>query len=243
MRLTLKWPSQSVDVAFSRKPVRFALCGAKVAIIVFSPGNKCFGFGHSSLQEIIDRYQDETTPAAAGPQQQAVDHGALSYTDVQRKVTNEQLNLELDRMDTELEMEQKIRMDAHERIKEDMIQSRWKAVSESDQQELVRMHAKVEGFRRKLAEEAERRNLMQNASTQPTQPFFNGAVPRAAGPGKSPLTMPPYKHMMNSNNNNIGDVGGFSGGGDLSGRSGPWSMIPHMVTSHITILLMEAMFF
>ncbi|KAK4762124.1 hypothetical protein SAY87_030008 [Trapa incisa] len=194
------------------------LCGVDMAIVVFSPGNKCYGFGHPSLQGIIDRYQAGSTDNTAADQQPAVNHGTLSYMDMQRKAINEQLNLKLDHMETELNTEKKLRKDADDELKGARIQSQWKAIGGCDHAELARLHAKVEEFRRRLRKEAERRMLMQNASPQPVQPFFCGAVPGAGG---RPLPMPLYKHMISSNNNNIGHLD--------AGESGS-TTIPH--TSH-----------
>lgn len=40
------------------------LCGAEIAIIVFSPGKKVFSFGHPSVESIVDRYLAHPTESA-----------------------------------------------------------------------------------------------------------------------------------------------------------------------------------
>lgn len=37
------------------------LCGVEIAIIVFSPGNKVFSFGHPDVENIINRYLHHNT--------------------------------------------------------------------------------------------------------------------------------------------------------------------------------------
>ncbi|KAF8692533.1 hypothetical protein HU200_039635 [Digitaria exilis] len=41
------------------------LCGADVAAVVFSPAGKAFSFGHPSVDSILDRFLDTTSPGAA----------------------------------------------------------------------------------------------------------------------------------------------------------------------------------
>ncbi|CAO2822355.1 unnamed protein product [Amaranthus hypochondriacus] len=38
------------------------LCGAKIAIIVFSPGGKPYSFGHPSIEQVLHEYQNDFTP-------------------------------------------------------------------------------------------------------------------------------------------------------------------------------------
>ena len=57
------------QVCFSkRRPCLFkkacelsTLCGAEVAVVTFSPGGRCFSFGHPSTLPIADSFHDEHT--------------------------------------------------------------------------------------------------------------------------------------------------------------------------------------
>lgn len=42
------------------------LCGAEIAIVVFSPGKKAFSFGHPSVGAIVDRFLSRTPPPPRG---------------------------------------------------------------------------------------------------------------------------------------------------------------------------------
>jgi hypothetical protein len=40
---------------FKKASELFTLCGAEVAVVTFSPGGKCFSFGHPSTSSVADR--------------------------------------------------------------------------------------------------------------------------------------------------------------------------------------------
>ncbi|CAN8284191.1 unnamed protein product [Cochlearia groenlandica] len=44
------------------------LCGAEIAIIVFSPAKKPFSFGHPSVESVLDRYSSRNNLSLAQPQ-------------------------------------------------------------------------------------------------------------------------------------------------------------------------------
>ncbi|KAF8661705.1 hypothetical protein HU200_056654 [Digitaria exilis] len=66
------------------------LCGADVAAVVFSPAGKAFSFGHPSVDSILDRFLDTTSPAGGGVE----DHVAVSKLNRQHSELRAQLDEE-----------------------------------------------------------------------------------------------------------------------------------------------------
>ncbi|OEL22022.1 Agamous-like MADS-box protein AGL61 [Dichanthelium oligosanthes] len=54
------------------------LCGADVAAVVFSPAGKAFSFGHPSVESILDRFLDTTSPGAGAGGLSSVGDRAVS---------------------------------------------------------------------------------------------------------------------------------------------------------------------
>lgn len=62
------------------------LCGAEIAIIVFSPGNRVFSFGHPGVETIIDRYFTRNPPQNSG---------TMQLIEAHRNATVRELNMQL----------------------------------------------------------------------------------------------------------------------------------------------------
>jgi len=62
------------------------LCGAEVAIIVFSPGKKVFSFGHPSVEKVVERYVSGNIPQTSG---------AFHLIEAHRKARISELNMKL----------------------------------------------------------------------------------------------------------------------------------------------------
>lgn len=62
------------------------LCGAEIAIIVFSPGNRVFSFGHPGVETVIDRYFTRNPPQNSG---------TMQLIEAHRNATVRELNMQL----------------------------------------------------------------------------------------------------------------------------------------------------
>ncbi|XP_010483690.1 PREDICTED: agamous-like MADS-box protein AGL62 [Camelina sativa] len=76
------------------------LCGAEIAIIVFSPGRKVFSFGHPSVETVIDRFLNNNPPP---PHQ----HNNMQLSEVHRNSVVQDLNIHLTQLLSQLEAEKK----------------------------------------------------------------------------------------------------------------------------------------
>lgn len=65
------------------------LCGAEIAIIVFSPGRKVFSFGHPSVESVLDRFLHNNPPPP--PHQ----HNNMQLSEARRNSTVRDLNIHL----------------------------------------------------------------------------------------------------------------------------------------------------
>ncbi|KAG8368520.1 hypothetical protein BUALT_Bualt15G0054200 [Buddleja alternifolia] len=74
------------------------LCGAEVALVVFSPANKVYCFGHPGLQTIIDRFVNEAAPMPTNGTSQMI-------LEAHRNSTIRELNLELTQVESMLRAE------------------------------------------------------------------------------------------------------------------------------------------
>ncbi|XP_054778090.1 agamous-like MADS-box protein AGL61 [Prosopis cineraria] len=84
------------------------LCGVEIAIIVFSPANKAFSFGHPGVESIIDRY------LVSRKSSHHADHGyssssssIISSSDVHRNSNVCNLNMQLTQILNQVDMEKK----------------------------------------------------------------------------------------------------------------------------------------
>lgn len=97
------------QVCFSkRRPSLFkkaselsTLCGAKVAVVVFSPGGKLFSFGHPSVYSIVDHFIAMHT--SDGHATAYNSHGTNSMSDT----NNHELHQQLMELEQSLEIEKK----------------------------------------------------------------------------------------------------------------------------------------
>ncbi|CAO2835179.1 unnamed protein product [Amaranthus hypochondriacus] len=70
------------------------LCGVQAIIIVFSPGNRIFSFGHPNVKSIIDRYLCRN-PSSCPPQTSSSNNDNNKNVDVGQNTTLNTLNLQI----------------------------------------------------------------------------------------------------------------------------------------------------
>ncbi|KAL4280145.1 hypothetical protein GQ457_03G000920 [Hibiscus cannabinus] len=74
------------------------LCGVEIGIIVFSPGNKVFSFGHPEIGNVIDRYLNGNPPDNSG---------TLHIMEAHRNAHVRELNMQLTELVNQLEVEKR----------------------------------------------------------------------------------------------------------------------------------------
>ncbi|XP_054786896.1 agamous-like MADS-box protein AGL61 [Prosopis cineraria] len=74
------------------------LCGVEIAIIVFSPADKAFSFGHPEVESIIDRYLSRNPPSESG---------AHPLVEAHRNANVRELNMQLTQLLGQVETERK----------------------------------------------------------------------------------------------------------------------------------------
>ncbi|KAI5401000.1 hypothetical protein KIW84_065728 [Lathyrus oleraceus] len=74
------------------------LCGADMALVVFSPGEKVFSFGHPHVDTIIDRYLSRVPPQI---------NGTMQFLEAQRSANVRELNNHLTEINSMLDIEKK----------------------------------------------------------------------------------------------------------------------------------------
>lgn len=87
------------------------LCGAEVALIVFSPGEKAFSFGHPSVDAILDRYLNGSVPPMPPS-------ASMQMMEAHRSAAVNELNAHLSHLVEELELEKKRGEELDRRLKE-----------------------------------------------------------------------------------------------------------------------------
>ncbi|RDY12705.1 Agamous-like MADS-box protein AGL61, partial [Mucuna pruriens] len=74
------------------------LCGVEIAIIVFSPADKAFSFGHPEVESIIDCYQTRNS---------SLDSSSHQLVEAHRNANIRNLNMQLTQIINQLEMEKR----------------------------------------------------------------------------------------------------------------------------------------
>ncbi|KAI5582754.1 hypothetical protein POPTR_007G113800v4 [Populus trichocarpa] len=145
------------------------LCGAEVAIIVFSPGKKVFSFGHPSVEKVVERYVSGNIPQTSG---------AFHLIEAHRKARISELNMKLTQAQNQLEMEKKRGEELDKLRRASQSQNWWDSpLQELSVAQLEQLKASLLTLKQNLAMQAQQ-ILLQNSA--PPQPFFS-PNPGAAG--------------------------------------------------------------
>lgn len=137
------------------------LCGAEIAIIVFSPAGKAFSFGHPCVDTIIDRFLTSSTTAILD----------VSSNDRHRATTLQELNQQYMELLNQVEAERK----KGESLKRKRCPGFWweAPVEDMGLQELEKYRAGMEELRKKVAKRVNELALgAAAASPAATTPFF-----------------------------------------------------------------------
>ncbi|KAF5743969.1 hypothetical protein HS088_TW08G00557 [Tripterygium wilfordii] len=181
------------------------LCGADVAIIVFSPGNKVFSFGHPDVETMIDRFFTRHTPSTSG---------ALQLVEAHRNAALRDLNFQLTHVLDQLEAERKRGEELAKIRRASRAHCWWETpVEEMSKPQLEQMKSALEDLKKNAAHHAEKLMIIHNS-----KPSHNYFASTAAGPsvpsGASIASFDPnnasfHPNMMPSSYNRLGFGRGF----------------------------------
>ncbi|KAL1208606.1 Agamous-like MADS-box protein AGL62 [Cardamine amara subsp. amara] len=149
------------------------LCGAQIAIIVFSPGRKVFSFGHPNVESIIDRFLNNNPPPPPHHQNN------MQLSEARRNSTVRDLNIHLTQVLDELESEKK----KHEDLRK--IRENTKALGHWWEDPIEGLGLpKLEGFKGKLENFKQTVSLQASKLLEETVPnFYVGGSSNAAAFG------------------------------------------------------------
>lgn len=141
------------------------LCGAEVAIIVFSPGKKVFSFGHPSVDPIVDRFLTRNPPQ--------INSGTLQLIEAHRNASVRELNLQLTQVTSKLEAEKK-RGEELKRMREaSKGQCWWEApIEQLGLPQLEQLKLSLEGLKRNVAKQSDRLLYQTSSSLPPPAQFY-----------------------------------------------------------------------
>ncbi|XP_074314570.1 agamous-like MADS-box protein AGL29 [Silene latifolia] len=102
---------------FKKANELICLCGIQIAILMFSPGNKAYSFGHPSVHSIFDRFLGHDRKRS-----QNMSHGLYvnesNIGSTYHKAKIDALNAQLKEVEREIEVEKNIAKDLKERAKQ-----------------------------------------------------------------------------------------------------------------------------
>ncbi|XP_047948970.1 agamous-like MADS-box protein AGL62 [Salvia hispanica] len=174
------------------------LCGAEAAIVVFSPANKVYCFGHPSVEDVVDRLSAPPPPTHL-------------LMEAHRNSNIRDLNIDLTRLETMLRSE-RARAGEIDRITEAGRQKGWLPASLDglDHAQLGALKERVAGFKKELDDKMQKEMVRVSESSQSQRLHCHSGDPLFAYPtlslGFDHLL--PYSTMSNE-----GYYHGWSGGG------------------------------
>ncbi|CAJ2648093.1 unnamed protein product [Trifolium pratense] len=133
------------------------LCGADVALVIFSPGKKVFSFGHPNVDTVIDRY------LSLLPSQ---NNGTERFIEAHRNANVRELNSRLTQLNDALENEKR-RMDELSHVNDMAC-----PFDGMDFNQLVSLKNAFENLKKRIPDHANRL-VIQGAPNQ-TMPFYVG---------------------------------------------------------------------
>ncbi|XP_014513136.1 agamous-like MADS-box protein AGL62 [Vigna radiata var. radiata] len=122
------------------------LCGVEIAIVVFSPADKAFSFGHPEVESLIDRYTTRNPPQ---------DSSAQHLVEAHRNANVRDLNMQLTQLFNLLEVEKKRGDDLDHMRKARQKQFWWESpVDDLGLHELLQLKASTEDLKNNIEKHA-----------------------------------------------------------------------------------------
>ncbi|KAL9415377.1 hypothetical protein AB3S75_043631 [Citrus x aurantiifolia] len=139
------------------------LCGIDIAIIVFSPANKAFSFGHPNVDSIIDRYlaRNSNPPSESGTNRLIEAH---------RNANIRELNMQLTQVLHQLEVEKKHGEVMSEIRRASRSQCWWEApINELGLHELEQLKTAMEELKKNVEQQANK--ILIDSKNNPSPSF------------------------------------------------------------------------
>ncbi|XP_058739283.1 agamous-like MADS-box protein AGL62 [Vicia villosa] len=191
------------------------LCDADVALVIFSPGDKVFSFGHPHVDTVIDRYLSRAPPQ---------NNGTMQFIEARHSAIVRELNCHLTQINSMLDNEKKSGDQLGHYLKANEAQF-WSAspIDKMNRPQLEFFQRGLEELKKRVAQHAER-IVTQGAHTQ-TIPFFvgnssNSSMPlhHQGNPQHAQIFQPPFfqnpmmqPHLFDFNNKGGSDGNNPSG--------------------------------
>jgi hypothetical protein len=150
------------------------LCGAEIAMIVFSPGNKVFSFGHPTVESILDRFLSSGNPP---PEYYSKRHDQL--VEAHRNYNIHELNLHLTGILNQLEAEKKHGDSLDQMRRANQREYWWEApVGELGLHELEQMRVSMEELKKSVAKKQANKTTEMNGGFLESKPAeISAALP------------------------------------------------------------------
>ncbi|KAJ1424104.1 hypothetical protein SESBI_11937 [Sesbania bispinosa] len=118
------------------------LCGVEIAIVVFSPADKAFSFGHPEVESIINRYLTRNPPQESSAHQ---------IVEAHRNANVHDLNMQLTQLLSHLEVEKKQGEELDHVRRTRQRQFWWESpIDELGLNELLKLNASIEEMKKNL---------------------------------------------------------------------------------------------
>ncbi|TXG64040.1 hypothetical protein EZV62_011034 [Acer yangbiense] len=179
----VKMPNESnLQVTFSKRRSGLfkkaselcTLCGAEVAIVVFSPGKKVFSFGHPCVESVVDRFLTRNPPPTSG---------TMQLIEAHRNAGVQDLNMQLTQVLNQLEVEKKRGEELTNMRKASQRQFWWQApIEELNPPQLEQLKNSLEELKKNVAKQAEKLLIQSSAPPQ----YF----PRSSTTGNGGIHLP-----------------------------------------------------
>ncbi|XP_022975753.1 agamous-like MADS-box protein AGL62 [Cucurbita maxima] len=173
----VKMPNESnLQVTFSKRRSGLfkkaselcTLCGAEIAIIVFSPGKKVFSFGHPCVEALIERFVTRNPPPSSG---------TLQLIEAHRNANVRELNAQLTQVLNHLEMERKRGEELNKLRKANQPQCWWELpIEEMELYQLEQLKLSLDELKKNVMQQADR-ILIQTSNGNPPPQFFPTPTP------------------------------------------------------------------
>ncbi|KAL2324306.1 hypothetical protein Fmac_023364 [Flemingia macrophylla] len=145
------------------------LCGVEIAIVVFSPADKAFSFGHPEVESLIDRYTARNHPPESSSS------GAHHLVEAHRNANVRDLNMQLTQLLSQLEMEKKRGEDLEQERKTRQRQLWWESpVDELGLHELAQLKLSIEDLKNNIHKHATKFMLDSSSSSSSSSPLLGG---------------------------------------------------------------------
>jgi len=144
------------------------LCGADVALVVFSPGEKVFSFGHPNVDTVIDRYLSRVPPQNSG---------TMQFIEAHRSANVRELNTQLTQINQLLDIEKKRAEELSDLRKATETQFWWAGPVDGMNRAQLELFKKALDELKKLVAHHADRLVIQGAPTQTLQFFVGNGSP------------------------------------------------------------------